>query len=196
MDTMQSGSSSSVGTVVYSYGGPVCNSVQPPAADLCVSGEESCSVGDRCLFVQVVRSSGVCIYSSPLSGQSHQEDQGGSSPYDPHRSQVALSTAVHTSPRALACPSSTASSEAGPSRPAEIRDLTKQPRISQFARLAVVRELLRSSGASHAVKRLVCCSRRPSTEVVYGHKWDRLAQWCSSIVVQPTAPSVTDLTNF
>lgn len=46
--TLQSGSSSGVTYVFYSHGGLVFNSIQPQAADLCVSGEESCSVGDRC----------------------------------------------------------------------------------------------------------------------------------------------------
>lgn len=44
----------------------------------------------------------------------------------------------------------------------------------------------------------MCSSRRPQTEAVYGHKWEKWVKWCSSLAppIDPVAPSETDLANF
>lgn len=107
--------------MVYPHGGPFATQFSH-RLPISVPWSGSCSLDDERHHNVSVRSPSLCLSSVSHSGTSLLEGQGSTSLDDSHRPQVALSTVVHGSLRAVLCCSFPASSEAGPPCTAEIFD--------------------------------------------------------------------------
>ena len=154
--------------MVYPHGGPFATQFSH-RLPISVPWSGSCSLDDERHHNVSVRSPSLCLSSVSHSGTSLLEGQGSTSLDDSHRPQVALSTVVHGSLRAVLCCSFPASSEAGPPCTAEIFDQPESHGLR--APLLCCAGLLAFIRGISSVEHMVSSCQRPNTELVYGHQW-------------------------
>ena len=196
MDPLAPSSASSVALVVQANDRPLCHTVQPPPADLCLARARPSVLGDRLSDASMDRPSGVCVPPLPHSREGSPQSQSRSSPHDPHCSSLAGSTVVPGP--AGTVPRRTSASRDRPtrSRPTTVRHSTRQSRHAAPSRVASVRSALRALGASSPLRSLIPDSVRPSTNAVYASHWRRWFTWCTDNTISPTHPSRVEFANF
>lgn len=188
--------SPSLGAVVQTDGRPIRDEVQPPPATVHFTSPRPRSPSRRRSVSELVQSPGLRLPSSPHHEQSSQKGKRRRRKDDSHRTSVASPTLVPRPSVPHALSSTQTVPTPGPTHSTSVRSAPQQPQPTQATRLEAVREVLRSSGASSAVVDLVCKSRRPQTESVYGHKWDKWVSWCNSHSIRPADPSSSEVANF
>ena len=196
MDSSACSAQASLVNVVHTTHRPLCHSLQPSPATVCVPSSRPSSLGSGRTVNTLVKSPVLCL--PPDSHHRESSQKGKRRKGHPHSSGPSLASPglVSRASPSLSC--STHQPSAGPSvsSSAQVRGSARQPRGATPSRLASVRDSLSSLGASPSVLRLVEHAHRPGTQGVYSAHWDGWVRWCSDHSVPPHNPSSCDLANF
>ena len=196
MDTLAPGSASSVVPVVPANDRPVCHTVQPPPADLCLASSRPSGLGDRRTDSSVDQLSGVCVSSLPNPREGSTQSQNRSPSHDSHCPSVAGTTMVPGPAGTVTCLPSSSRDRTRRSRSTTVQRSARKSRHAAPSRVASVRSALRTLGASSSLRALIPDSVRPSTNAVYASHWKRWFIWCTDNAISPTHPSRVEFANF
>ena len=196
MDPDKENSSTCVGCLAQTHGGPLCHQIQPSTGPLCVP-----STGPRCLgsgrpLHQLEGFPRLRLPAHSDTGQGYPESQKRSGCSDSHLPALASATMVPRPSTAVSRSTVTSLPEQESACSAEVRNPSRESLKSQPPRMAAVRGNLHALGASNKVLELVGLAHRPGTNAVYSSHWERWLKWCEDQSVSPLHLSSVDLANF
>ena len=196
MDANSSGSTTGVVGLVQAADRSICHQVQQEASPVRVPSPRPPSVGGRCSVDTVVKSSGLRLSPDLHAGEGHKKGKGRESSPHSHSSSLGVKALVPGSSRSESRGSNSSSSRSQRSSAAKDRRSSRKSGGHEFARVASVRDSLRSRGVSENAIDLVEQAHRPGTKKVYKSRWKAWCKYCGEKGFSPTSPSQVQLANY
>ena len=196
MDHSPSSSGSSVANVAQTSYRFIRHEVQFQTSALCIPGPGSSCLGRGCSHSVMEGAICLCLSPNPDFGESHTQGQIRETISDPGSPSLASPALVSRASRTLSHSSHKTTVREEQASSTTVRNPAQERPSAGPTRLALVREKLRSRGASELVRDLVTTAHRSGTHSVYTSHWSRWVKWCNENSTCPTSPSNIDVANF
>ena len=196
MDSCALSAQASLVSLVHTSHRPLCHSVQPSPATVCVPSSRPGSLRCGRTVHSLVKSPVLCL--PPDSNHRESSQKGKRRKGHPHSSGSSLASPglVSRASPSLLCSAHQASAGPSVSSSVPVSDSARTPRAAAPSRLPSVRDSLSSLGSSPSVLHLMEHVHRPGTQGVYSVHWDGWVRWCADHSVPPHNPSSCHLANF
>ena len=175
---------------------PICHSLKPSVADVCVSRPRSSSMGSRC---SVSGLDGVTrLRVSPLQpgGQGPPEVRGAALLPNSSGSLVAETTMVSSASVVSGGRTFGSPTQVEPVATAEVQNHALPPSYTPPSRVEAISGGLAQEGFSGPVSDCIARSIRASSATVYQSRWSIFCNWCGQRQVDPLKASVPLIADF
>ena len=196
MDTHSFSPSPCLGVVVQTHDRPVCDSVQQKAPNVRLSRTRPHGHRDRRTIHDLGGPISLCLPSSSYSGQGDSESQGRPSVSNLDCSPLASPIMVPRVVRTVSSSSTQTRHRKKRLGATKVRYSPRRSRKVMSSRLALVRQSMRTRGASRQLCDLVSKSHRSGTNAVYSSHWKRWVTYCTAEKISPSSPSEFQLGSF